>query len=55
MTFDHDAEMRRRVYDDAATFHELRRLWKIMHDYGSTFTTPKERLAAADALRAALD
>jgi hypothetical protein len=52
---DHDAEMQRRVYDDASTFHELRGLWKIMHDYASEFTTPRERLAAADRLRALLD
>lgn len=41
--------------DDAATLAELRRLWKVMHDYGSTFTTPKERLDAAERFRSLLD
>ena len=52
---DHEAEMVRRVYADAETYHEVRAAWRILHDYGSEFTTPRERLAAGDRLRELLD
>jgi hypothetical protein len=48
---DHEAEMVRRVYADAEAFHEVRAAWRIVHDYGGTFTTPEERLAAGEMLR----
>jgi hypothetical protein len=40
---DHEAELQRRVYEDAATFHEVRGLWRIMQDHAGLFTTPDER------------
>ena len=55
MISDHEAELQRRVYTDAETYHEVRAAWRILHDYGSKFTTPKERLAAGDRLRDLLD
>ena len=55
MITDHAAEMVSRVYADAATYHELRKLWKVIHDYGSEFTTARERLAAGERLRSLLD
>ena len=40
-----------RAHEDALTLAEVRRLWAQVHDYGSTFTTPRERLAAGERLR----
>ncbi len=41
----------RRLHEDASRLAELRGLWRQMHDYGSTFTTPRERIAASDRFR----
>lgn len=49
------AREQQRAHEDAATLAEVRRLWRIVHDYGSTFSTPRERLAAGDRLRSLLD
>ena len=50
-----DAETARTWMRDVSDLAAIRGHWRAVHDYGGTFTTPRERLTAGERLRELLD